>query len=80
MKSIKILLISLLILSCSANDDDCNCEKETYRYNQYTVTGSNGLPHLTFDKEVLSIETVNCQDEQDQVSQGNGVYFNITCD
>lgn len=83
MKTIKLLLITLLITSCSSDSielDDCRCEKETFTFEQSITLGVNGLPVLSFNKVVLSNEAVNCQDEQDQVSIGNDIYFSITCD
>ena len=82
MRKLKLILISLLITSCSKEDlsDECNCIKETYKYNQTVVTGSNGLPRLQYTRVMLSTESVSCQDEQDQVEQGNGILFDIICE
>ena len=83
MKTIKILIIALLISSCSADStaDYCGCVKITYEYEQYVVFDPvTGLPSMAFDKVILSTEQVNCQDEQEQASAGNQVYFDIVCE
>ena len=76
-----ILILCIFTLSCSiSNEDDlCNCTKETYEYVTTVVSDTNGMPHLTHEKVILSTEIVNCQDEQTQVEQGT-IYFDITCD
>lgn len=80
----KLLFITVLLLtSCSAKsieEESCKCNKETYTYEQRAVTGSNGLPILQAYKVVLSNEVVPCQDEQEQVSLGDGNYFVIECE
>jgi len=78
----KLLFITgLLLASCSADsvEEDCNCEKETYTYEQRAVVGSNGLPTLIAFKVILSTERVPCQTEQEQVSMGDDTYFVIEC-
>lgn len=83
MRKLFLLLAITLFFNCSTdsnNEDDCNCTKETYRYDQYVVTGSNGLPRLTFDKVVLSLENISCNDEADQVSNGDDTYYDIVCE
>ena len=84
MKTIKILIIALLISSCSADstdEDNCGCVNITYEYEQYVVFDPvTGLPSMAFDKVILSTEQVNCQDEQEQASAGNQVYFDIVCE
>ena len=83
MKAIKLLLITLLLSSCSEDrieDDSCRCNKETFTFEQTTTIGGGGLPVLTYERITLSNEDVACQDEQEQVSQGNDIYFTITCD
>lgn len=86
MKIIKILLLAILLVSCSTNDDstdedNCGCVKTTYEYDQYVVFDPvTGLPSIAFDKVILSTEQVNCQDEQEQASAGNQVYFDIICE
>jgi len=86
MKKSKNLLLSLAVLftvtfntSCSTDDDVCNCVKTSYEFDQYVITGPNGLPVMTFDKIILSDESVPCQDEQEQTSTGNNVYYDINC-
>lgn len=74
------IILSLIIFSCSSdNEDTCDCTKYVYQYDQYTYIGSNGLPQVGFTKVNLYQETVNCQDEQDQTSNGDGTYFDIVC-
>lgn len=82
MKTIKILLLSIFIISCSADrvEDDCRCNKEVFTFEQRTTIGEGGLPVLTFERVTLSNEEVACQAEQEQVSQGDNTYFTITCD
>lgn len=80
MKTIRLLLLTLLIVSCSSEDEDCNCIKQTYIYDQVAVIGSNGLPTLQFTKVVLSQEQVTCQPEQTEVELTNGELFDIICD
>ena len=82
MKTLKLLLLALLMASCSADsiDEDCNCKKITYTWEVEVVTGPNGLPTLVSRKVYLYEEVVNCQDEQTQVSNGDNVYFDIVCE
>ena len=81
MKTIKLLLLTLLFVSCSADsvEEDCNCTKETYTIEQGVGVGQNGLPILTFDKVILSSETVECQLEQEASELGNNTFFDIKC-
>lgn len=82
MKTIKLLIIALLLVSCSkdsVDEEGCECLKETYTYEQGATIGSNGLPVSTFNRVTLSIEEVVCQDEQEQTSLGNNNYFVIEC-
>jgi len=80
MKTLKLLAIILLLTSCSPEDNDgCDCTKETYRFEQGTTINSSGLPVLTSQRVTLSTEQVPCQDEQEQVEQGNGIIIDITC-
>jgi hypothetical protein len=83
MKKLLLLLLFVLKLSCNSSDDEteqCQCTKETYKRTTETVFDSNGLPHLVFGIDTLSTEIVNCQDEQQDVSLGNQIYFSIVCD
>jgi hypothetical protein len=79
----KLLFITgLLLASCSSDsieEESCRCTKEIYTYEQRAITGANGLPILQAYKVVLSNEVVPCQDEQEQVSLGDGNYFVIEC-
>lgn len=75
-----LLILSLFILSCSTDTEEtCDCTKYVYEYNQYTYIDSNGLPHVGFEKVDLYSEVVNCQDEQEEVSNGDNTYFDIVC-
>ena len=81
-----LLLFIALIFSCSPETsseeilNDCRCTKTTYEIIQETVTGTNGLPQLIFYENVLFSEVVNCQDEQSEVNNGDGTFFNIECE
>jgi len=76
----KLIILSALLLSCTAEDqDDCECIKETYKWNQQAITMPNGLPRMQATKEILSTQRVPCQEEQEQTPEGNGVYFDIDC-
>jgi len=78
-----LFIIGLLIVSCSAEsieEDSCRCEKETFTFIQETVTGANGLPILVSFRETISTEVVPCQEEQEQVSNGDDTYYKIECE
>ena len=81
MKKLIILLISITAISCSKSsiNDDCGCVKETYYIEQYTSTNPQGIPVLSFNEVTLSTENIECNDEAEQVSNGDGTYFNIIC-
>ena len=79
MKPIKILILLLLITSCSSdNEDTCECTKTTYEIVQDVTIGSDGLPHLYFYNNILNETIVNCQNEVEQIPEGD-LYFDITC-
>jgi hypothetical protein len=81
MKLFKILLLGLLITSCSTDsiEEGCGCVKEVYNNEVIVVTRPNGTMGLDNIITIVSTEVVGCQDEQTSVSIGNGNYFNITC-
>jgi len=75
-----LFILFLLLASCSNDDDVCNCEKETYYYEQGWEYNGAGLPVLSSERTVLSTEVVPCQEEQEQQSNGDGTYFVIQCE
>lgn len=81
MRTIKLLLLTLLLASCSREElnENCECNKITYEYVQGTTIGANGLPVTTFEKVILSEVEVQCQDEQTEVDNGDSTYFDIEC-
>ena len=80
MKKLLTILTIATLLSCSTDDaNECNCEKETYTFEQGTTINQAGLPVTTFTKVILSNEVVPCQDEQPQQSNGDNTYFVIEC-
>ena len=80
MKTLKILLIALMIVSCSAEEtDDCNCIKEVYDIEQ-NVVWSNGLPTMQIEHVFLYDEPVGCIDEVSNQEMTGNQYFNIVCE
>lgn len=80
MKKVLILLLAVLFINCSSEDDGCNCEKETWRYETRVVFLSNGLPVTRHERVTVSRVQVPCQDEQGQVRINDSDYFTISCD
>lgn len=83
MKHIFKILVLLLVFSCSREsiaDDDCRCVKTTYKYETIVSTGFDGLPVLNFVQTVLSEENVNCNDEVNEVDNGDGTFYDIRCE
>lgn len=70
-------IILLILTSCSA-EDDCVCEKETFK-QEYDIVFIGGLPKTIVIKNTISKEIVPCQDEQKNISLGNDIFFNVNC-
>lgn len=83
MKTLKLLLL-LLIVSCSAEEitqeEECRCVKTTYRYETIVDTGANGLPQLNFVEVFISEENVLCNEEVEDVENGDGTLYRIECE
>ena len=82
MKKLLILLIAVLIFSCSTEDDSdsgCTCEKETWLVEHgVAINPTTGLPYLTITETLVATEDVVCQDEA-QVLLQNDYYYKIIC-
>lgn len=81
MKTIKLLLLLLLITSCSPEDDipeECKCTRYDYELT-FEIIGSSTV----WNEELLDSYDVVCQDEKDRVfyynNDGVRKFYNIEC-
>lgn len=84
MKTIKILLLALLIVSCSkdevSQDDVCSCEQTTYE-KEYYIIFINGQPQGRSRFIELNSEPVICQDEKDKDPLGyDNLFIDVKCE
>lgn len=79
MKRINLILITLLILSCSKDDsiNDCNCTR--YNYEVQWMPNQEGTSMVQSDVFVGS-QDVPCQDEVYKADFNGVTFHNIKCD
>ena len=71
----KLLLIAIVILSvsCSKEEQKCNCKKNTYETKVH-MTATN----VYWREELISTQTVPCQDEK--VSSQGKYVIKVKCE
>ena len=79
MKTILLILVTLLVLSCSSSDDDtpvsCNCEKVYYDYK----VKLDGVKATWYYQKTYT-EPTYCQDATGKYVQiGSNKYFKVEC-
>ena len=79
MKTLILSMALLFIVSCTKEEDDCNCTKNVMESISYTYN-VGGLPRLGVRNEFRYSENAGCQDEVNFVNMGNGYFYEITCE
>ena len=79
MKTILLILVTLLVLSCSSSDDDtlvnCNCDKVYYDYK----VKLDGVKATWYYQKIYT-EPTYCQDATGKYVQiGSDKYFKVEC-
>lgn len=83
MKKLKLILLGLILVGCSAEDiqeEECRCTKTTYTFETIVTTGFDGLPVLNFVEVFISEENVLCNEEVEDVENGDGTLHRIECE
>ncbi len=84
-KLLAILILSIVFLGCSSDDDsnseDCVCERNVYELITEVEFDENGLPHLVHHYEFRYDELVSCQEPiEDWQDLGHDqLVYKITC-
>ena len=74
----KLIIILLILTSCSSDNDPCDCYKTTYKTEIVTVI-VNGVREERWQRNILSYDEIKCSDEVTAQYIGDDKYIDIEC-